>query len=171
MDGEPSPEGKRQLVLVDWDYTQIQGALLEKYMPTVFTRLNELNKEIDCLYPSLGAWVEDKVSGSILLQQGAANGWNMRAIDSGLTAMGKSERALDVSQFVQQGRVKISKHAYEKKLMFKGNYENHMLQQVLDFRIGREMDDAGHMIKLSEDDCLDVFCYGIALALGNHEGF
>jgi Phage terminase large subunit len=173
MDGEENAPivGRHNAVLLDWDYTQIQGALLEKYMPTVFARLEELTKENECLYSSFGAFVEDKVSGSILIQQGEQYGWNIHPIDTKLTAMGKSERALDISGFVQAGRVKVTQHAYEKKLLFKGNYKNHMMQQVLDFRIGRELDDAGHLVKLTEDDCLDAFCYGVALSLGNHEGF
>ncbi|HZZ24900.1 MAG TPA: hypothetical protein VFE60_21005 [Roseiarcus sp.] len=41
---------------------------------------------------------------------------------------------------------------------------NHLLDQVESFRIGERESDR-------EDNLLDTFCYGIALALGNSEGF
>jgi hypothetical protein len=41
---------------------------------------------------------------------------------------------------------------------------NHLLDQVESFRIGAK--DSKR-----EDDLLDAFCYGIAMALGNREGF
>ena len=42
--------------------------------------------------------------------------------------------------------------------------ENHLLDQVESFRVGDRDGDR-------EDDLLDTFCYGVALALGNSEGF
>jgi hypothetical protein len=41
---------------------------------------------------------------------------------------------------------------------------NHLLDQVESFRVGDRDSDR-------EDDLLDTFCYGIAVALGNSEGF
>ncbi len=49
---------------------------------------------------SIGVWIEDKNSGTILLQQAIRSQWPATAIDSKLTAMGKDERALSVSGYV-----------------------------------------------------------------------
>ena len=85
-------------------------------------------------------------------------------IESRLTAMGKDERAISVSGYVHRGRVKYAEHAFNKTSIYKGKSRNHLLDQVESFRIGDKKSDR-------EDDLLDTFCYGIALALGNNEGF
>ena len=78
--------------------------------------------------------------------------------------MGKDERALSVSGYVHRGLVKYTEHAFNKIVEYKRARRNHLLDQVESFRIG---DKRSHR----EDDLLDTFCYGIALALGNSRGF
>ena len=87
-----------------------------------------------------------------------------RAIDSKLTAMGKDERAISVSGYVHRELVKYTDQAFEKTVIYKRRSRNHLLDQVESFRVGDRGGDR-------EDDLLDTFCYGIALALGNNEGF
>ena len=152
------------LVVLDWDYVQIEGAVLEKWMPEIVERLKFFADTCRPLQGNLGIWIEDKQSGTILLQQAANNDWNAHAIDSKLTAMGKSERAINVSGHVHRGEVKYSRHAAEKVTTFKGITRNHSMVQVSKFRIGDED-------RNKADDLLDTFCYGIALGLGNNEGF
>jgi len=151
------------LVILDYDIKQIEGALLEHWLPSVFERCEELAKECKAQVGSLGVWIEDKASGMVLLQQGARRGWATNAIDSKLTSVGKSERAISVSGYVYRGMVKVSQFAYDKMVNYKGSTRNHMLNQVLTFTIG--IKDQG------EDDLLDAFCYAVAIALGNNEGF
>jgi Rhodopirellula transposase DDE domain/WD domain, G-beta repeat len=55
---------------------------------------------------SVGAFIEDKNSGTILLQQAWRRQLLAHAIDSKLTAMGKDERAISVSGYVHRGLVK-----------------------------------------------------------------
>ena len=86
------------------------------------------------------------------------------AIESKLTAMGKDERAISVSSYVHRGAVKYSEYAFNKTSVYKGKSRNHLLEQVESFRVGDKKSER-------EDDLLDTFCYGIALALGNNEGF
>ena len=59
-------------------------------------------------------FIEDKNSGTILLQQAIQRGLPVEGIESKLTAMGKDERALAASPYVHQGRVKYSDYAYNK---------------------------------------------------------
>jgi hypothetical protein len=54
--------------------------------------------------------------------------------------------------------------ASEKTVIYKRRSRNHLLDQVESFRVGDRDSDR-------EDDLLDTFCYGIAVALGNSEGF
>lgn len=156
-------EGKSSLTILDWDYRQFDGALLEAWLPTVFTLLEELSAEVRALQGSAGAFIEDKSSGTILLQQAANNGWPARPIESGLTALGKSERAVNVSGYVHSGKVKFRRAAYEKVIDYKGRARNHLLSQILAFN--PTVKDQG------EDDALDAWSYGLALSLGNPDGF
>lgn len=151
------------LLVLDWDYKQIEGALLEKWLPTVFTRLETLALQCRPLHGALGAWIEDKGSGTVLLQQAANHKWRAFPIDSKLTAMGKAERAINVSGYVYGGNVKFTRQAYERSITFKGITKNHLLAQILNFRAGTQ--------ETAADDCLDTWTYSIALSLGNRMGF
>lgn len=162
VDGNVGPP--YNLVILDWDCKQIEGALLETWLPTVFQNLQAFARECRARMGSLGAMIEDKASGMVLIQQAVRRGWPAQAIDSKLTSVGKDERAISVSGYVYRGMVKISRHAYEKVSTYKETTRNHLLGQVVGFRVGDKT--AGRA-----DDALDAFCYGVAIALGNQEGF
>jgi hypothetical protein len=113
---------------------------------------------------SLGVYIEDKSTGQVLIQQSLRRGWPAQAIDSKLTSIGKDERAVSVSGYLYRKMVKLSQHAYDKTVTYKGHTRNHFLSQILNFRVGQV---GNHR----DDDLLDTLTYGIALALGNSEGF
>lgn len=161
-DGQVGPP--YSLVILDWDLTQIEGDLLITWLPTVFQNLEALAASCRARTGSLGAMIEDKSSGMILLQQAARKGYPATAIDSPLTAVGKDERCISVSGYVYRGLVKLSRLAYDKVINYKGTTRNHLLGQLVGFRVGDK--DATR-----QDDLLDCAAYGIAIALGNSEGF
>jgi hypothetical protein len=152
------------LVILDWDLVQIEGALLETWLPTVFQNLNALAAQCRANRGSLGAFIEDKSSGMILLQQARRRGWMAHAIDSPLTAVGKDERCISVSGYVHRELCKISRPAYDRVTLYKGTSRNHLMGQVVGFRVG-DKDST------RDDDLTDCFAYGLAIALGNAEGF
>ena len=156
--------GRIPLLILDWNIVQIEGAFLETWLPEVFATLEELARFCHARCGSIGAFIEDKNSGTILLQQALRRQMPARAIDSKLTAMGKDERAISVSGYVHRESVKYTNRAFEKTVIYKRRSRNHLLDQVESFRVGDRGSDR-------EDDLLDTFCYGIALALGNNEGF
>ena len=100
----------------------------------------------------------------VLLQNAARKNWPAHPIDSKLTAMGKVERAISASGPVYRGLVKISTHAHAKTVTYKGATANHLLKQVLAFRVDDK--DPTRM-----DDALDAFTYGVLSSLGSAEGF
>ena len=132
--------------------------------PNVFERLEELARLCGARYGALGAWIEDKNSETILLQQAIRRNWTAHPIESKLTAMGKDERAISVSEYVYRGNVKYTDCAFNKTTVYKRKSRNHLVEQVESFRIGDKD-------KRLENDLLDTFCYGIAIGLGNNEGF
>lgn len=155
----------RPLLLLDWDIIQIEAALLEVWLPSVFVSLEEMARKCGARAGALGVWIEDKDSGQILLQQSRRKQLKVHAIDSGLTSLGKDGRAISVSGYVYNCKVGFSDVAYNKTLQYKGTTRNHMLSQVTGFRVGDK--DAAKRA----DDLLDTFTYGVSLSLGNKEGF
>ena len=150
------------LTLLDWEIVQIEGSLLEAWLPTIFQNLEQHAKTCGARMGSLGVHVEDKASGTILLQQARRRGWQAHEIDSKLTSVGKAERAISISGYVHRGMIKMSTHSYAKNTTYKSRNGNHFLMQVFRFQIG---------VKDQADDLLDAFCYGVAIALGNTQGF
>ncbi len=153
-----------RLIILDWDITQIEGDLLEVWLPNVFQRLQDFAADCGALRGSLGALVEDKNSGSVLLMKMQRMGKPAHPIDSKLTAMGKDERALSCSGYIHQGLVKLARPAYEKVTMYKETTRNHLLGQVVGFRIGDKN-------ATREDDLADCFMYGAIVTFGTEDGF
>jgi hypothetical protein len=158
-----SPHFGIPLTLLDWDVVSVDGYLLHSWLDATFARGEELAQQCRARRGYVGALIEDKVSGTILLQQAQAQGKPAMAIDSKLTAMGKEERAFDASPYVAAGRAKFSQFAYDKTLEWEGSAKNHALTQVLGLRIGSK--DVGAR------DLLDCFTYGVILGLGTQAGF
>jgi hypothetical protein len=161
-DGKLGPE--HHLIILDWDISQIEGALLETWLPNVFRQLQHYALSCKARMGSLGTMIEDKASGMVLIQQAVRHGWPATAIDSKLTSLGKDERAISVSGYVYRGMVKIARVAYDKVVTYKESTGNHLLMQLVGFRIGAK--DAGRA-----DDLLDSAVYGMVISLGNEEGF
>jgi phage terminase large subunit-like protein len=150
------------LIILDWDVIQIEGASLENWLPSVFARLEELSAAVGSRQGNIGAWIEDKASGIVLIQQAQKRGLEVHAIDSKLTSLGKEGRALSVSGYVYSNQVKLSEYAYNKTTSYKMQTRNHFLSQVCGFRLGQ---------KDGPRDLLDTFCYGIAVGIGNVDGY
>ena len=96
--------------------------------------LEELSRLCRARRGSLGAFIEDKNSGTILVQQAWRRQLPVYAIDSKLTAMGKDERAISVSGYVHRELVKYTDRAFEKTVIYRRHSRNHLLDQVESFR-------------------------------------
>ena len=157
----PAP---RHIVAIDWDIQQVKASMLEVWLPEVFRRLEELAVQLRASMGSLGVWIEDKGSGTVLLQQAENKpDWMTRPLEGVIVAAGKEGRAISVSGYVNRGLVKISRPAYEKTMVYKGRSKNHYLYQITSFQMGKGAPN-------DEDDLFDTFTYGIAVALGNEDG-
>lgn len=150
-----------RLTLLDWDTIQVEGSLLEQWLPTVIQQVDFYSKACNARVPSPGVWIEDKGSGTILLQQGKRRGMRVHPIAGTLVSVGKDARAINVSGYAYQGLCKMSRLAYEKTVTYKGQNANHWMLQVFGYRVG---------IDNIDDDLFDTMCYGLAIALGNTKG-
>ena len=77
--------GGHPLMILDWDIQQIEGALLETWLPTIFKNLEFWAKTCGARSGSVGTWIEDKSSGMVLLQHAKRKGWPAQPIDSKLS--------------------------------------------------------------------------------------
>ncbi len=155
--------GGDRLWWIDWDVLQIEGALLDQWLPTVERRLEALALEYQARNGSSGIWIEDKASGIVLLQQAERMGLQVHAIPGHLTAMGKDGRALNASPHVYQGKVKFAPAAYDKVTTYREVSRNHLLAQVTGYRLGAK---TPHGM-----DLLDCATYSVAIGLGNSDGY
>jgi hypothetical protein len=161
---DPSVAGRCDfpLVILDYEIMQIRGDLLSQWLPSVKRHCEALVREVDARYGIGTIWIEDKSTGTVLIQANADDP-TYQPIDTKLTAAGKVERAIAAAHYVSRGLVKISRRAYDKTLVYKGVHRNHLLGQVLAFRVSD--------VETIEDDALDTFCYGVLIALGTSEGY
>lgn len=157
--------GPHPLVCLDWELIQVDAALLERILPRWLERGEELARQCRARYGFTNGYIEDAASGSILLQQAVARGMPVEAVPEKLTAAGKDGRAINASGAVYRGEVKFSRVAYDKNdIQFKGSTRNHMVSQVVGFRIGDKK------AATRADDLLDTFCNAVAISLGDSEG-
>jgi hypothetical protein len=145
--------GKISLFVLDWDVVQIEGALLETWLPSVYKGLEELARLCSARSGSLGAFIEDKTRGQCSCSK--HGGGKCPRVRSTRT----SPRWARTS-----ARFRYTDRAFDKTVVYKRNSRNHLVDQVESSRIGDRGSDR-------EDELLDTFCYGIALAFGNSEGF
>lgn len=163
-----STHPKHPLTIIDWDIVQIEGAKQADWLPTQLDHGEELARGVGAQLGFIGVFIEDKATGSVLIQQAkndsAEKGLPLmvRPIDSVLTSMGKEERAIGAAPYVVAGLVKMSEYAWEKTKVHKGKSANHQRTQITDFRLGAKKKDGL--------DLLDTFCYGVALGCGAGDG-
>lgn len=153
------------LVVLDYDLQQVEGALLDAWLPTVLQNLESWAVRCKARMGSLGVFIEDQSAGIVLLQQARRRQLRATAIDSKLTSLGKDARALSVSGYHYRGEVKITDEAYNKVVNFKGTTRNHLISQVTGFRMGDK--DAAKRA----DDLLDCYAYSIMISLGDNQGY
>jgi len=155
----------QKVFIVDYDIRQIHGSLLIDYLPEVHGRLEELIREHKAKWGNLGIFVEDKGSGTVLLGQSIRTGIETKSIPSHITALGKDDRAMAASPYIAGRQIKISQYAYNKMIDNKGSYKNHLLSQIMNFRIA---DKASYS---RSDDLLDTLTYAAILACGSGDHF
>jgi len=151
----PKPQG----FVLDWDLRQVEADLLIGWLPSVMARGEELARRCGARNGFLGALIEDKDSGQILLQQAQRSKLRATPIAGAMTAMGKEGRAVSCSGYVSNNMMLMTDEAFEKTQVYKGRSANHFFTQVTEFRVG-------HGTPLDEDELFDIFCYANLLMFG-----
>lgn len=154
----------QRLTIIDWDIAPVDAALMDGWFRGVFTRLDALGVECKAAAGSLGVFIQNKDAGTVLLRQGERRHLPVIPIEDTLAKLGKNERAMGVSGYIEQGMVKIAGPAFEKSIDHRGQTRNHLLDQTSAFRIDAKEEAS------TPTDLLNCLMFGIALALGNAEG-
>ena len=147
-----------KLTWLDYELHMIDAASLEFLAPAVLARCDDLARQCGARDGATGILAEDAAGGSVLIQQAAARGWAVHALDMSLTMKGKDERAMIAGGPAYRGDCKISEFAFNKLVEWRGRTLNHLTQQVTTFRIGDK--DAAKRA----DDLLDCAAYSIIVA-------
>jgi len=147
-----------QLIILDYELLKIEGASLIKWIPSIYSRAESLAEQCKARMGKL-IYIEDRSSGSILLQQIRNNNNKALPIPEEFVSLGKTERAIAVSGHYYQEKLKISEYAYNKIINLNGITKNHLISQIIGFRLGI---DAG----AASDDVLDCATYAMLLAFG-----
>ena len=150
------------MVILDWDLVQIEGAILEMWLPGVIQKGQQFAQRYRARQ-GFAAWIEDAASGSILIQQARKKQMPVHAIDPKKTKMGKEERAIDVSTYVWKDQVKMGPQAFNRVVNYKGDHANHFRRQIIGYRVGQK--------DVVENDLLDAFTYNLSVSLGNADGY
>ncbi|MXV43476.1 PBSX family phage terminase large subunit [Saccharibacter sp. 17.LH.SD] len=154
----------RPLTVLDWDIVEIEGSMLEEWAPVVVGQLEHYARLTKARSGSIGLFIEDKAAGSVVIPQLQRNGYPVQPIESKLTSMGKDQRALNASPYVHREQITLTRHAFDKTTIFRGQSRNHFLTQVFNFILNDK--DAARRA----DDLLDCFCYGVVIGLGDNTG-
>ena len=152
-----------KLLILDWDVLSITSNLLDEWLPSVYLRCGQLAEECHARYGAMGVFIEDRVTGTTLLQSAKAKGLPAQALPEKLTSIGKEARAISASPHVHRGHVKLAPLAYDKITSFREIKRNHLLAQVCGYRVG---------VKTPHGmDLLDCFTYAVLVSLGDSSGF
>lgn len=149
------------IVVLDWDIVQVAGDLQDIWLAQVYENLNRYAKRAGARQGVRGAFIEDKQTGSILLMAAARRGDPAYPIPATVTAMGKDGRAINASGPPYRGEVKVTEEAATKMTTYKNQTRIHFWDQVCGFKVG---------VPNQQDDLLDCYTAGIAVALGNDQG-
>lgn len=159
-----SQYGGHPLSILDWDIAPVDSALMDGWFKDVFLRLDVLGTECKAESGSIGVFIQNKDAGTVLLRQGERRNLPVIQIEDALAKLGKNERAMGVSGYIEQGMVKITNQAFDTVIDHRGQARNHLLDQTTAFRIDAKEEAA------TPTDLLNCLMFGIALALGNAEG-
>ena len=148
----------RRLTVLDWDLREVDGRTISHWLPSVFARLDALAETCTARLGSTGAYIENEGARRPFLNHGCRMGLPVQPLPDKFTSFGDyTERALQISEFVSQGEVKVARAAYERTAEFKGDTRNHLMAQVLGLRVGAARTEAVELLR--------AFCAGVFVAL------
>jgi hypothetical protein len=144
------------LFVLDWEAVEVGAGDIELWFAGVGRRLAGYAEQ--SRMGSLGVYVERAGLGEMLLAKANALGVHAEEIKSELVARGKDLRALAAERFINDGTVKLTAPACDRRSRLKSVARNHLLAQVAGFRV------ADKEAWRRSDDLVDALCYAVLMA-------
>jgi hypothetical protein len=148
------PDLPKGMIVLDWFASEAGDRDIDQEFRFVLDRFYRYASW--AIGGSGGVFIEDTGLGTHLIS--AFEGMGARAFDSAWTAAGKGPRVMASLPFVNRGEVKLTRLAYEKRVVLKNTMANHFRTQLLNFR----MNDP--KIRTRADDLVDVFTMSVIKA-------
>jgi hypothetical protein len=150
------PELPKGLIVLEWFASEAGEYDIDQEFRFVFDRFRK--------YASLswkgsaGVFIEDTGLGSHLVNAYAH--WGAEAFDPGWVALGKNPRVMASLPYVNRGEVKLTRLAYEKRMVLKNTMANHFRTQLLNYRASDKK------ARTRADDLVDVFTMAVIKTWG-----
>lgn len=140
------------VIVLDWDYTEVEGDLLDSWIPRKFDQLNEYGER--ARLGSMGMFLSNEGHNPIILERALGYG-DASVIEGRVADMDARGQALNASSHIKN--VKLSKEAVGRNVTFRGNEKNHLLYQVRKFTAdSKDVEDMA---------VLRSFVYGVNIAM------
>ena len=149
-----SQVGQRYLYILDWEAVELGAASLERWFAGVVVKSYDYMRTRRIARAVGPIFVEPTGLGELLIAKFPGDAY---PIDTALVQRGKDLRALGAEPLINGGSVRLTKDAYEKVALLKGQRLNHLIAQLGAFRVG---DKAAAK---RPDDLLDCVVYGCTL--------
>jgi hypothetical protein len=143
------------VVVLDYRIDPVTGLALDAWLPSVFTRLQELRGLCEARCPQVALAISPHGIGPELFSQGISAGLGVEPVDEDLAELEIVDRAVRASTFVRRGHVQFTREALERTVLFRGTERNHLLDAANKF-------DAATAPLCT--DLLGAFCDGVLLA-------
>lgn len=142
------------IVALGWDYTEIEGTLLDGWIPRVFGELDKYSAV--ARLGSLGIYMSAEGQNPVIAEKAGRYG-DTTIIEGKISKLDPRAQALSVSTFVTEKKVRLSQEAVGKRMKFRGSERNHLTFQLKRFTADvKDVDDLA---------LLRSFVYGVSIAL------
>jgi hypothetical protein len=150
-----------EVVLLDWDVRSLALGAAGAWL----RHINDLYRAwIQRLRPRMGSdgfHIEKPAMGLRLLELAGDQRIPATALPTDWVELGKDGRALMAEPHIREGRVKLAKAAYDKRMEFKGAVHNHLVSQLTGFRLFDRKSGK------RADDLCDAAIYAVLRCLGD----
>jgi hypothetical protein len=160
MQRQPRPD-QFKVVLLDWDVVSLAQGGVASWIQHVREMAVAWFRRLSPLQGLPRAWVEPMGNAYSIIEVCRSQGLHPNEIDSEFVSWGKDNRALHAEPHFLGGRVKIGRHALDKRTSYRGVVANHLVRQVTGFRT---FDKDSYK---REDDLFDAAIYAALVGLGD----
>lgn len=150
-----------EVIILDWDIRELPMGDAASWLKHVNSMYRAWAVKARPRLGLDGFNIEKPAMGLRLLEVAEVERIPAKPIHADWVSLGKDDRALMVEPHVTNGRVKIARSAYDKRMMFHGALFNHLLSQTTGFRIFDKQ--AGKRA----DDLVDCLIYATIRCLGD----